>query len=391
MKKWLLMGVAVVLIAVAVGGYNFYAKKSVKPAATVNTVAVKKGNLVVTVSGTGTVGPVDRETIRAVDSGQVKDVLVKQWDSVKKGQQLVTFMETDNSAAIQQDQLNLQKDQLDLETAQKSLKDQAFGSNVDVDQLKTSIKKLQLSIEQLQLQIQTEQKNQKPVDPITSPIDGVMSSVAVSAGQNLNGGAIVGEVADYNDMQVVIQVDELDIDKVQNGQQAQMTFDAIPNKNFTGTVTQIASEGKSSNGVSVYDVTIHLLDAKNIKAGMNSEAAIKVADKSNVLLVPIEAVQQFNGKSFVFIPSTDTASPTNTNSKNTAGSNATGRKLQSVQVGLQNDSYMEITSGLKEGEQIIIPGSKGTTAQQNGRNFNPGIGGLGGGAFGGGNRGGGSR
>ncbi len=366
-KKWWLIAVALIIIAAGATVYGMSSKKTAQTTNTkVNTMTVKKGNLLVSVSGSGTVNPVNVESIRVLDAGQIKDVLVNQGDKVKKGQIIVTFSGNDNSDSIQQEELNLEKNQIDLKSAEKNLRNQSLES--DVDTLKANIQKLQISIKQSQIKIHNYQEDEIPPNPIVSPIDGYLSTLSVDSGQQINNGSTIGTVTDYSDLEVTIQVDELDITKIKKGQTAQVTLDAFPNQLFTGTVTDIGEEGQSQNGVSVYDVTIHLKDPKNIKIGMTAETVIKVAEKNNVLVVPIEAVEQMRNKSFVLI-STDS-----------------GTQRTPVEVGLHNENFIEITSGLKEEDQIVLPSSSQSQTNTN-RQFSgfraPG---LGGGAGPGGNR-----
>lgn len=378
MRKWIMLVSGVIIIALAVGGYQWFVKKPEKTgAATVNTTKVKKGDLSVSVSGTGTVEPVNRQTLKVLNGGQIKEVLVEQGDPVKKGQVICTFEGTDNSDQIQQEQLNLEKARLDLEDAQQQFKDQAFGSNVD--DLKSNIKKLQLSVEQSVKKIQTLEDDQQPSDPVVAPMDGVISTLSVEADQQLSNGGEVGVITDYQHLQVVIQVDELDISKVQKGQNVQITLDALPNQAIQGTVEEIAEEGTASNGVALFDVTISLKNVQNVKSGMTAEAEIKVEDKADALMVPIEAVHQIRGRNMVFLPSSPEASPNVSPNANGTPS----RNLKEVQVGIHNESYIEITSGLQEGDEIILPTVSGSSSTNSNNFRGPGIGGLGGGLGGG--------
>ncbi|MEB3100062.1 efflux RND transporter periplasmic adaptor subunit [Ferviditalea candida] len=433
MRKWIMLVSGVVIIALAVGGYQWFVKKPEKSAApTVNTAKVKRGDLSVTVSGTGTVGPVNRQTVKVLKGGQIKEVLVQEGDAVKKGQLLCTFEAKDNSDQIQQEELNLSKARLDLADAQQQFKDQAFGSNVD--DLKSNIKKLQLSVDQSLQKIQTLEADQQPSDPVVAPMDGVISTLSVDANQQLNDGGEFGVITDYQHLQVVIQVDELDISKVQKGQNVQITLDALPNQAIEGTVEKISAEGTASNGVAVFDVTISLKNVQNVRAGMTAEAEIKVADKPDALMVPIEAVHQIRGRNVVFLSNTvntgsnttgapqrsprpngnsgaaenagnfgNTGNSGNAESSGNAGNSGNSgtppRNVREVQVGIHNESYIEIVSGLKEGDEVILPmvaGSSSANSNVRGAGFGgPGIGGFGGGFGGGGVRvtggGGGSR
>jgi HlyD family secretion protein len=103
---------------------------------------------------------------------------------------------------------------------------------------------------------------------------------------------------------MVVSVDELDIPKVEVGQQAEILVEALPDHTYTGKVTKIANEGTTNNGVAAFDVTILLDNAEGIKPGMSAEAKILVASKDDALYLPVEAVQSFRGEYFVLVPQT---------------------------------------------------------------------------------------
>ncbi len=434
MKKWLLIAASVILIGAAgVGGYKWMSKSSGKaPAAAERTTKVTKGELAVNVSGSGTAEPVDREKLLSSDSGKITEVLVKEGDTVKKGQVLIKFEGQDNSTAISQEELNLQQTQLNLADAQNSFKTQVTSDNLD--SLKTNIQKLNLQIQQSRDKIQNLKDEEVPPPPITAPIDGTITTLDAEVGQQVNGATKLVEMTNYKDLQVVIQVDELDINQVAIGQKAEVAFDAVQGATIGGTVSAIADEGSATNGVSTYDVTIHLDQSPKVKAGMTANANIIIEDKKDVLLLPIEAVHQFGKRDVVFLPqanaqngSSGSAGQQGANGQSSGqqrngqgngqqrngqsngqgngqqrngqqqaaggqGSGAAGNQQASrgnikvVQVGSHNANFIEITAGLQEGEEVLLPPLVGTTSQQNARFGGPGgFGGIGGGFGGGGN------
>ncbi|WP_027410497.1 efflux RND transporter periplasmic adaptor subunit [Anoxybacteroides tepidamans] len=180
-------------------------------------------------------------------------------------------------------------------------------------------------------------------DPITAPIAGTVTSIEAIAGQRVTVGQVVAHITNYDDLQVTAQIDELDIPKIKVGQTASLKVNAFPDVTYTGKVTAIANEGTVSNGVSTFDVTIHIDKPTNLKVGMTAEASILVASKANVLYVPIEAVHTLNGQKFVIVA--DQSSDKNNGIA----------KRQVVKTGINNEDYVEITEGLEEGTLIQLP------------------------------------
>lgn len=312
MKKWIFIIIGVILVGFI--GYKWHSSKStIQTEATnqVRTATVQKGKLQVYVTGSGTVGPVTSEDILAPSNNNaIDEVLVSANETVKKGQDLITF--TDGS------------------------------------------------------------------DPIAAPAAGVITTITAAVGERLNGGEVVAHLTNYNNLQTVVQVDELDIPKVKIGQSVTVKVSAYPDQTYTGKVSEIANEGISTNGVSTFDVTIQLGKLKDLKVGMSTEASILTASKDTALYVPIEAVHSRGNQKFVIL---GTANQNQDSSQTGFG----GAQMQTVETGLTNDNFVEITKGLTEGQTVSMPqlavNSSSTTNGKGGL-----MGGFGGGSGGGMNR-----
>lgn len=209
-------------------------------------------------------------------------------------------------------------------------------------------------------------------DPITAPADGVITTVSVAAGQRVTNGQAVAHLTNYKDLQTVVQVDELDIPKIKNGQTVSLTVSAYPDKTFTGKVTAVAEEGTSANGNSTFDVTVHIDHPDNLKVGMSTEASILTNSKENALYVPVDAVHTNNNEKYVLVASVGTS--------NGNAANATEQKT--VKTGIATDEYVEITEGVNEGDTIQLPElntSNSTSSNQD--RMMQGMGGLSGGGM----------
>ncbi|MEH7083654.1 efflux RND transporter periplasmic adaptor subunit [Neobacillus drentensis] len=180
-------------------------------------------------------------------------------------------------------------------------------------------------------------------DPVTASATGVITSLAVSAGERVTNGQVVAHVTNYNELQTVVQIDELDISKIKKKQAVNLTINAFPDQTFTGKVSAISEEGTSSSGVSTFAVTIHIDKPDQLKVGMSAEARILTVSKEGALYVPLDAVYTSNKEKYVIINSKSTDKNTSENKKKT------------IQTGLANEDYVEITKGLSEGETIKLP------------------------------------
>ncbi|MEE3419645.1 MAG: HlyD family efflux transporter periplasmic adaptor subunit [Lachnospiraceae bacterium] len=149
--------------------------------------------------------------------------------------------------------------------------------------------------------------------------------------------ATVFTVAPDDTMNIDISVDELDILNIKEGQSATLTIDAIDSKTFEGTVSEIDTDGTNSGGSTKYTVTLSVARDDNMLSGMSVTASILTDSAENVLTIPASALQEMGGTTFVYT------------SEDSDG-NLSGKT--EVKTGLSDDSTVEITGGLSEGQTI---------------------------------------
>jgi len=170
---------------------------------------------------------------------------------------------------------------------------------------------------------------------VTSPIDGTILTVFVDEQGYVERGTQLFQVADLNNMEVVIEVDELDIMDIEKGMQVTIECDVFEDEKFEGEVSSISLKGQNQNGVTSYDVTISIKDRKQMMSGMNVDLEILIEEKENVLIIPLEAIVKVGDKYLVQIKDEEgNLSP------------------QSIEIGIANDNFVEIISGLKESDKI---------------------------------------
>ncbi|MCL5775224.1 MAG: efflux RND transporter periplasmic adaptor subunit [Patescibacteria group bacterium] len=170
---------------------------------------------------------------------------------------------------------------------------------------------------------------------LKAPFDGVVASVAFSAGDKVTAGTTI--VTMITNQQVAkVSLNEVDVSKVKLGQKATMTFDAISGLSVTGKVVLIDTIGTVSQGVVSYNVTI-AFDTQNdqVKPGMSVTTSIITDVKTDVLMVANAAVKSKNGQSYVQV--LEGGKPVN----------------QNVQVGSANETDTEIISGATEGQELV--------------------------------------
>lgn len=137
-------------------------------------------------------------------------------------------------------------------------------------------------------------------------------------------------------MLLSVSVDELDINSVSKGQQAEVTFDAIEEA-FEGTVTKVGNTASASGGVAKYTVEISIPKQEEMKAGMNASATIVIEERENVVTIPVNALQERGEEVFVYTEQEE---------------DGTLSGEQKVVTGLSDGENVEITEGLSEGDVV---------------------------------------
>ncbi|WMT39970.1 efflux RND transporter periplasmic adaptor subunit [Paenibacillus sp. D2_2] len=233
-KKWLWIGTGIIVLAIAVTAILLTLPKKSNDAAPPEqrTTKVTKGNITESVSGSGSVIATDNETIRTKDEGKVKQVLVKVGDVVKKGQTLLTYESQDLSDNLEAQEATLQTQKWDLEDLQSQYKRQVQqgASDDELNQTQKSIDKQQLNMDKTKKDIATIKENMLPPDPIISPIEGTVTAVSITSGEQARAGSDLFAITDYQNLSVKTQVDELDIPNVKTGMKASIQLDALPTR-----------------------------------------------------------------------------------------------------------------------------------------------------------------
>lgn len=146
-------------------------------------------------------------------------------------------------------------------------------------------------------------------------------------------------------MTLEVSVDELDINSVEIGQEAAVTFDAIEDKEFTGEVTEIGNTASVNGGVAKYTVSVSVPKDEEMKQGMNASATITIENRENVITIPVNALQEKGNKVFVYTEKDEDG-------------NLSGET--EVTTGLSDGTTVEITEGLSEGDTVYYNKSGNT-------------------------------
>lgn len=386
MKKLL---VAVLVVAAAVLGLGVFRKSSPPK---VNFTQVKRATLVSTLPTNGKVEPFEWQPIRAERPGIVNDVPVRNGDTVRKDQVIATISDPTLQADIQAGEArvaeaqanlsalnsggkpaelveidnSLKQARLELEQQKKDqaaltrLAEKQAATKMDVDAASQKVQQSETAIEGLerrrqslvaktdvaaaQARLQDAQatlrlaRDRAAQVLVRAPIAGTIYGLAIRAGAYLNPGDLVANVGQLDRVRIRLYVDEPELGRVAEGQPVSITWEALPGKQWDGSVERRPTSIQPLGSRQVGEVICLIENAGHILLpGTNVDATIRTAVVENALLIPKEALRRDAQGPFVFRLDGDMI------------------ERRSVTTGNSSLSQVQITAGLADGDRIAMP------------------------------------
>jgi len=367
MKKVLII---FVLVA-AVGAGAYLALKKGNQEIAFRTERVVRGDIVASVTATGTVNAVTTVLVGTQVSGTIKTLYVDFNSRVKKGQLIAQIDPALFEAQVGQAKANLYSAKANLEKAQATLIDgkrtmarnkellsrnliaqsdfDTAETNYETDVAQVSASKA--AVAQAEASLKTAETNME-YTRIVSPVDGIVVSRNVDVGQTVAASfqtpTLFNIAQDLTRMQIDTSVAEADIGRVKLGQEVDFTVDAYPDTTFKGKVWQIRIAPITVQNVVTYDVVV-LVDNQQLRLmpGMTANVSVIVAEKKDVLKIPNAALR--------FRPAEKAKTKTLEKGSGVWIIENEKPKRIPVNLGISDGSYTEIVSGgLKEGQDLIV-------------------------------------
>ena len=363
LKKWakIILVLVVVIIAI-VTGYKYYAQKQEevkKPV--VNTAQVQYMSMKSIVSATGTIKPVESVEVSSKITARVKQVLVKENDTVTQGQTVALLDGKDYETQKEQAEFTLQN--------AKTIYDRTnYLYNIGAKS-KEDLDNAQYNYDTAQSKLEEAESNLSET-VIVSPMDGVVIGEPVTDGtmavQGNSNPTVIMRIADLSRKQIFAKVDETDIGSVRVGQKATFTVDAYNGKTFTATVSKISqtdmdnswnisnsssSSSSSSAAVIYYSVTLDVDDPEGLlMPSMTARVEIETANKDSALAVPLSALKTDKNGTYVIVIKDDGST-----------------ENRYVETGIYGDEFVEIINGLSENEKVDVTMVKKATTTTSAR------------------------
>lgn len=343
-NKYVIVACAI-LIGAGYGGYKYYQSTQVTDTA-IKMGEVKKGNIVETVSATGSLSAQDNVDISSKITGRIVEVLVKENQHVNAGDVLVRLDATSLKATLAQMEAKLNNAQATY-NRYVSLLNRGAISQSDFDSVEADYLVAKSNYEKAASDVND--------TVITTPISGYIIGKPTPVGQTISSGIstpqVIMSVATLDNMEIEALVDESDIGQVKVGQKVKFTVDAYSDETFTGKVRLISRSATTENNVIYYKVYVTVDDAKGkLLPTMTARTEIIVDQANDVMIVPLNCIYSEGKRRYVKVY--------NEKTKET--------KDVDVKLGLTSDSEVAVTApSLEVGEKLLV---KKATSKQSGNN-----------------------
>lgn len=310
---------------------------------------------------------IDTQTLVAKTSGKVEALYIEEGDSVYAGEQIAYIKSDTVTTALDNAQLsyddavlNLQKQVLQNDTFSQ---DSAIKSaQLALDDAKTNFKKAEDAVEDF---------------VVEAPIEGTVVTKNAKNGDtrdSSNSTEALCVIYDLSSLKISLEVDETEIALVKTGQKATITADAVEGE-FEGEVTKVPVDGVNTNGVTTYTIEIQIKDYGALLPGMNVDAEIVVEEADNALTIPVNSINRGN---IVFVKDDGTQHTGDvTDAINERRENPDekkdipdvpanieipeGYRAIKIETGLNDNDYIEVKSGLGEGDSVRTLNTKSSS------------------------------
>jgi macrolide-specific efflux system membrane fusion protein len=350
-KKKISIAALAVAILIAIVVFVIHSRAgNDKSESALTTAVVEKRDMGSLVQATGIIKPkVGAEVkVGARITGKVEHLYANIGDLVKKGQILVRLEQDDLKARADQAEASyleakaaFDKAKIDLDR-DKPLAEKGYVTQQSIDVLQNAFDMTQARVMKAEAD-QDYAKAQLSYATITAPIGGTIASVTTQQGETVAAGLNAPTfitIIDLNKLEVNAYVDETDVGKIGVGQEALFTVDTFADRDFKGKVTAIYPRAVLQENVVNYITLISIENSEGkLKPDMTANVTITLKKKKGALAVPGAAVVREGGKKYVTLQAKD-GKPTR----------------REVKTGWKESIYIEITSGLKEGDVVLVSG-----------------------------------
>lgn len=364
MKKYIWLAIVIIVIVLLIVFINPKQDKSnvrrEKSKKTPTTVA-KKGSIEIVLDEVGVIEPLKEVNVKSKISGKIKKMLIEEGDYVVENQE-IAIIEPDMQQAqtlsriksnLKTATIDLNSAKIDYKSSQKLYEKELISKDEWIDAQNT-LEKAEINYESAaeQYDLVKDQGITGDDMKVLAPSSGTIIEKKVEVGEmvesseSYSGGSVIVKVADLSKMIIVSEVNEIDIGKIKEGGEVDISIDAYPDMEYFGKIVHIAPMAKiGQNNIRIFDVKISIANLdKKLRPGMSANVTIKGKSRKNILTAPIRAIfTDQDGNNVVYKLISDTT-----------------YNQVIVKTGLNDLQKVEIIEGITKGDTLALVEKKKT-------------------------------
>jgi HlyD family secretion protein len=314
-------------------------------------IKVEKGNIIVKATALGAIEAKNEITIKSKISGILKQFFVEVGDKIQKGAPLLEIDPTPTPIELATIRKEAEIAKIEYKNMKKemerieALREKNLISLKDYEKVKEDFDKAKIRFlfakKQLNIMERGKVSKHSSRTIIKSPISGTILERFVNEGESVvpltsyQPGTPLLSIANIDSLIFKGTVDEIDVGQIEEGMMAEITIGALPNEKIIGKVTKIAPKSKKKGHTTLFDIEIKIikLGTKKLRVGYSATADIILCKKENVLIIPEGCIYFKKNKTFVKLANNEE---------------------REIVIGISDGLNVEIVSGLKEGEGVIL-------------------------------------
>ena len=350
-RKYILIGVVVVLIIVALF-FRQQSKVKATAATAIKVEKVTKKDFVKLVESSGKTKAGKLVDLKFQTSGRLAWVQVKEGDHVSAYQALAGMDARDVQKSLEKTLIDYNSQRSDFEETWRTNWRAAAESHEDIshapnDAIRIILEKNQWNLEKAVLDVELKHLAVE-YSTLVTPIAGIVTHIDTPvAGVNITPATSVFEVIDPDSIVFEAKIDEVDVSLLTLGQEAIVTLDAYPDKEFKATISRIAYAAETSTGgATVFPVELTIVGSQPLRVGFNGDVRIETAKLHDALVVPISAIREESKVKYVYVK------------------NKTSYKKVPVTIQSTSENEAVVSEGLNEGDEVVTKGFTQIPAQK---------------------------
>lgn len=348
---WIVVAALVVVVIIVAVLNKSGNSKNQGPA----TVKAEKKNIVDKALAIGTIDPETEIQVKSKISGVVNKLFIDAGEFVKMGEFLLEIRPDPTPLELAEAKRNIEMENISLDNAKSEyervlqLKDKGFTSAKDYETALKSYEQAKIRLEMTTEKLALLEKGKITIAGtdietiIKAPATGFILERMIDVGDPIvpltsyQEGTVLFTLADMKKLLFKGTVDEIDVGKLKEGMEAEIQVGALPGKPVKGKLEKISLKAQKQDNTTVFpvEIIIQMEPGQVLRAGYSANANIIISKKDSVVAIPERVVTFRNDSAFVSIP------------------DAEGKKEIFIKTGLSDAIYIEVISGLKEGQEIL--------------------------------------